>query len=497
MADAHGEQGGWDETFMRWLWWGRPAAVTVEERTRRRVWVHLLPVLFALYILAYIDRSNIAVAKFGMNRPVSENGLGFDESIIGFGSGIFFWGYWILEIPSTLSVERRGARWVFCRILILWGIAATLMGFIGMHQLETLFGWLPDIPEPESMPWLAAVARHWNGLDTNPESQFYFLRFMLGFFEGGFFPTVVMYLSIWFKAEHRGKAMAGFMAAMPLSNVLGTPLSQWISENIGWFDLAGWRWIFILEGIAPIIAGFGVWFCLPDRPQKARWLKEEERDWLLKELADEHARRSARGHGAWRKHIGLVLLLTFVYFCQNLTSYGLLFFMPSIIKSQIGATETSAAWITALFFFLAFVGMQINAWHSDHKHERFWHVACPMLVLGTGLILVSRMAGLPYVGFAVLMLLVGCFFFTHIPAFWPIPTLFLGSSAAASAIGFINMIGNLGGSVGPVIVGDAAKNGDFATGLLRVGIFPFVGAVVILLVGYLWKEKKEAARTNG
>lgn len=489
MADAR-IQSGWDETAMRWLWWGRPAAMTVEERTRRRVWVHLLPLLFGLYILAYIDRSNISVAKFGMNRPVSEDGLGFDESIIGFGSGIFFWGYWILEIPSTLSVERRGARWVFVRILVLWGIAATLMGFMGMPQLEKLFGWLPHVSEPESFPWLAAVARHWNGLATNAESQFYFLRFLLGFFEGGFFPAVVMYLSIWFKAEHRAKAMAGFMAAMPLSNVLGTPLSQWISNNISWFGLAGWRWIFILEGIAPIIAGACVWFCLPDRPLKAAWLKDEERDWLLNELADEHARRLARGHGAWRKHVGLVLLLTFVYFCQNLTSYGLLFFMPSIIKSQIGASETAAAWITALFFLLAFVGMQINAWLSDHQNERFWHVAVPMVVLGSGLVLVSQIEGRPYVGFAVLMLWVGVFFFTHIPAFWPIPTLFLGSTAAASAIGFINMIGNLGGSVGPVIVGDAANNGDFATGLLRVGIVPFVGAVVILFVGYLWKEKK-------
>jgi ACS family tartrate transporter-like MFS transporter len=490
MADAH-RQNGWDETVMRWLWWGRPAAVTVEERTRRRVWLHLLPVLLVLYILAYIDRSNIAVAKFGMNRPVSEGGLGFDESIIGFGSGIFFWGYWILEIPSTLSVERRGARWVFVRILILWGIAAALMGFMGMPQLEKLFGWLPHVPEPESFPWLAAIARHWNGLDTNPESQFYFLRFLLGFFEGGFFPTVVMYLSIWFKAEHRAKAMAGFMAAMPLSNVLGTPLSQWISDNIKWFDLPGWRWIYFLTGIAPIIAGCGVLFCLPDRPQKASWLKDEERDWLLTELADEHARRSARGHGAWRKHLGLVLLLTFVYFCQNVTAYGLSTFMPSIIKVQVGISETHAAWVTAFVFFIAFLGMQINAWHSDLKHERFWHVAIPMMLMGTGLILVGRLETLPYLGLAILIFFVGMNIYTHIPAFWPIPTLFLGSTAAASAIGFINMIGNLGGSVGPVIVGDAAKNSDFATGLTRIGIFPFIGAAVILFVGYLGKEEKE------
>jgi ACS family tartrate transporter-like MFS transporter len=492
MADAH-RQNGWDETAMRWLWWGRPAAVNLEERTRRRVWLHLLPLLLVLYILAYVDRSNIAVAKFGMNRPVSEGGLGFDESIIGFGSGIFFWGYWILEIPSTLSVERRGARWVFVRILILWGIAATLMGFMGLPQLEKLFGWLPHIRELEAWPWLASIARHWNSLATNAESQFYFLRFMLGFFEGGFFPTVVMYLSIWFKAEHRGKAMATFMAAMPLSTVLGTPLSQWISDNIQWFGLPGWRWIYFLTGVAPIIAGFFVLFCLPDRPQKATWLKEDERDWLLQELADEHARRSSRGHGAWLKHLSLVLLLTFVYFCQNLTSYGLSTFMPSIIKLQVGTSETHAAWITALIFLMAFIGMQINGWHSDYKHERFWHVAVPMIVMGTGLILVSRLEAMPYLGLAVLMTLIGFNIYTHVPAFWPIPTLFLGSTAAASAIGFINMIGNFGGFAGPVIVGDAAKHSDFATGLTRISIFPFLGAAVILFVGYLWKEKNDRA----
>ncbi len=496
MAASQSEESRWDDTLMRWFWWGRPSAATIEERTRRRVWVHLLPVLFGLYILAYIDRSNIAVAKFGMNRPVTEQGLGFDERIIGFGSGVFFWGYWILEIPSTLAVERRGARRVFVRILILWGIVAILMGFMGMPIMEKLFGWLPNLPEPESWPWIAAVASHWNNLGTNAESQFYFLRFMLGFFEGGFFPTVVMYLSIWFKAEHRAKAMASFMAAMPLSNVIGTPLSQWISDNIRWAGLAGWRWIYILEGIAPVLAGIGVWFCLPDRPQKAAWLKPEEREWLREVLAEEHASRSTREQGAWIKHIGLVMLLTIVYFCQNLVSYGLSTFMPSIVKAQVGTSETHAAWITALFFFMAFLGMQVNSWHSDRKHERIWHVAIPMMVAGIGLFLVSRSGAMPLWGLAVLILLVGSCLYSHVPTFWAIPTLFLGSTAAASAIGFINMVGNFGGSVGPMIIGEAAMQEDFATGLTRISIFPFVAATIVLFIGYARKEKRSLPKKN-
>lgn len=484
-----------EESLMRVIWLGWPAANSVGERTRRRVWVHLLPVLFLLYILAYIDRSNIAIAKFGMNRSMAEGGLGFDESIVGFGSGIFFWGYWILEIPSTLSVERRGARWVFLRILILWGLCAVLMGFMGLPLLETLFGWLPGIPAVSGWPALNSITHHWNSLGTNAESQFYFLRFMLGFFEGGFFPTVVMYLSTWFNAEHRAKAMASFMAAMPLSNVFGATISQWISDHIHWGGLSGWRWIFILEGAAPILAGIVVLFCLPDRPKAVDWLPPEEKDWLLQQLETEARNRTAHGRNAWHVHLGLVALLTLVYFCQNVVAYGMSTFMPSIIKSQLGGTELKAAWITAGFFLISFIAMQFNGWHSDSRRERVWHVAIPLLMLGTGLALVSYYQSAPTLATFALFILVGGSVYTIMPAFWPIPTIFLGSTAAASAIGFINMIGNLGGSVGPVIIGDAAKNGDFVTGLWRIAIFPFIGAATILLVGYA--QRRRAANGQG
>jgi ACS family tartrate transporter-like MFS transporter len=484
-----------EEALMRWFWLGRPAA-SAGERTRRRVWVHLLPILFCLYILAYIDRSNISVAKFGMNRLPGDGGLGFDDKIVGFGSGIFFWGYWILEIPSTLTVEGRGARWVFLRILILWGLCAALLGFMGMPLLHTLFGWLPQLPEPTSWVGIGALTRHWNGLATNAESQFYFLRFMLGFFEGGFFPAVVMYLSLWFNPEHRGKAMASFMAAMPLSNALGTPLSQWISDHVHWGDLAGWRWIYILEGGAAMLAGFGVLFCLPDRPQAVRWLPAEEKEWLLAQLQDEHRGRASREQGSWQKHLGLVALLTVVYFCQNLVSYAMSTFMPSIVKAGVGGSEWQAAWITAFFFVMAFIGMQFNGWHSDRSQERIWHTAVPMIAVGCGLVVVSYYQQAPMLGAFALIFVVGGALYTNMPTFWAIPTLFLGSSAAASAIGFINMVGNLGGTVGPVIVGDAAKNHDFATGLWRIAIFPLIGAGTVLLVGYLRRRGEVRTHTN-
>lgn len=488
MAEA-GAGKRWDDWLAGLFWFGRPAAADVGERARRRVWVHLVPILFALYILAYVDRTNISVAAFGMGRPPEEQGLSFGPEVIGRGSGMFFWLYWVLEIPSTISVHRRGARWVFCRILVLWGLCAILMGFLGMPLLASLFGWLPKLPEGSGGSWWGAVARHWNSLGSNAESQFYFLRLALGFFEGGFFPTVVMYLSIWFKAEHRAKAMASFMAAMPLAIALGAPASQWISDHVAWGGLAGWRWIFILEGIAPVLAGVGVLFCLPDRPQTADWMPSEERDWLHGELETEQRERAGREAGGWQRHLGLVGLLTVVYFSQNVFIYGILFFMPSIVKSIAGTSETLSTWLAALVFFMAFLGMQFNGWHSDRKHERFWHVALPMMIVGAGLLAVSYFYQSPHLAAFVLIAVVGFCLYAHLPAFWPIPTIFLGSIAAASAIGFINMVGNFGGFVGPMIIGDAAKNNDFATGLWRIAAFPFIGAATTLVVAYMRRAR--------
>ncbi len=261
----------WGEWLMR-IAWRRPAD-SLGERARRRVSAHVIPVLFALYILAYLDRSNVSVAGLDMKSPLSEGGLGFTDKVIGTGAGVFFWGYWLLEIPSTLSVLRWGAHFVFCRILILWGICATLVGFVGMPWFGNLFSWLPHLPE--GIAGLTTIAEYWNGLADNTVYQFYFMRFWLGFFEGGFFPSVIVYLSLWYRPEDRAKAIASFMSAIPLSLAFGSPASGALL-NVTWFDLAGWRWIFIIEGIAPILAGIGVLFCLPNRPRDATWLPAQD-----------------------------------------------------------------------------------------------------------------------------------------------------------------------------------------------------------------------------
>jgi ACS family tartrate transporter-like MFS transporter len=451
------------------LFWLRPPA-GIEERTRRRVTLYLIPYLFFLYILAYLDRVNVSVAGLEMQNPVSEGGMGFDEKIIGIGFGIFFFGYWILEIPSTLIVVWWGARWVFVRVLVLWGMCAAVIGLIGTPFCDYLLGWLPYM--------------------SDPKHQFYFLRFMLGVFEGGFFPSVIFYFSYWFRAEDRGRAIALFMAAIPLTGVFGLPLSGQLLK-VHWFGLPGWRWIFILEGIVPILAGFATIFLLPDRPAKARWLPAEERDWLNGELDREHKDKQSQTRGAWIHHFGFVLLLTIAYFCLNVTSYGLQSFMPAIIKSQSHVSNAFASALAGLPYLMGFIGMLLNGWHSDRTGERFWHAGVPMALSSCGVFLAVALTGIPVLPVLVMIFCIGPFMYAHLPGFWPIPTKFLGAAKAASAIGFINMIGNLGGQLGPYLVGTAkVQQADFAGGLLRIAPWPLLSALIIFIVAYTWPKPR-------
>jgi ACS family tartrate transporter-like MFS transporter len=281
------------------------------------------------------------------------------------------------------------------------------------------------------------------------------------------------------------------MSAIPLSSMIGLPLSG-VLLGVGWFGLAGWRWIFILEGVAPVLAGFATIFFLPDRPAVAAWLRPDEREWLESELQREHRNKQTFSHGAWKKHLGMVLLLTFVYFCLNVTSYGLSMFMPNIIKTQSGASKQVASALASLPYAMALVGILLNGWHSDRSRERIWHVAIPLALVSTGIWLAIATDGMGVLPVFIMIFGVGTFLYAHLPAFWSIPTLFLGATTAAAAIGFINMIGNLGGSVGPMLVGKAAQGQTtFAPALMRLAPWPAMAAIIILIVGYAHKRQAD------
>jgi MFS family permease len=273
---TQGTVDAWGDQWMRFFWRTPPA--DLGERCRRRVALHLIPFLFFLYILAYLDRTNISAAAGAMEASVAEGGLGFSRSTIALASGMFFWGYLILEVPSTIFVERFGVRYVFVRILVLWGITATLMGYVGMPAvMDWIFGWLPSsLPTETSVPFLGTVNEFINSLKTSSENQLHVLRFMLGFFEGGFFPCVIVYLGHWFRPQDRAKAIATFMAAIPFTSVIGYPVSYLILQYMhNVYGLAGWRWVFILEGIVPIFAGIATLFMLPARPHQSAWLPDD------------------------------------------------------------------------------------------------------------------------------------------------------------------------------------------------------------------------------
>jgi ACS family tartrate transporter-like MFS transporter len=513
---------------MRRLW--RRPPTSLAEQARRRITLYLIPYLFFLYILAYLDRVNVSVAALRMARPPTEGGLGFSQEVIGFGAGIFFWGYWILEVPSTLSVLRWGARWVFARILILWGLSCVLIGTIGTPLARALFAWLPHF-SPQF--WGQGIADFFNHLPEDPARQFYVFRFLLGFFEGGFFPSVIFYLSLWFRPQDRARAIAGFTSAIPLSSLIGVPLSGLLLD-LDWLGLPGWRWIFILQGILPMLAGVVTWFFLPDRPSNARWLPEEERRCLLEELEQEQAHRQSHGFRGWSGQVGTVLLLTAVYFGLNVSSYGLSMFLPRIIQSQTGLSDVGVSLIAAPFYLMAWIAILINGRHSDHTNERIWHVAGPLLCLALATTAVALLADQGLWPVLILVFVVGTFMYAHLPAFWPLPTRFLGAAAAAAAIGFINMIGNLGGSVGPMLVGSSANPTpaqrlataatligaanpatgpggwltspalllygesvlDFRQAFLRLAPFPLASALIILFLGWRRRPQRLSASAS-
>lgn len=393
----------------------------------------ILPYVFVLYIIAYLDRANVAFANATMSAD-----LGFSAAVFGFGAGIFFLGYFMLEIPGALIVERWSARRWLARIMVTWGICTVLVGMV------------------------------------KTPAQFYGARFLLGAAEAGFFPGVIVYLTHWFTEKDRARALAGFVMAAPVSLVLGAPLSGLILRA-NWLDQPGWRWVFVLQGIPAIIFGVVTLFYLTDRPREAKWLDAEEREWLTAQLEFENQAKQAAGKTGWWRALRQrdVLLLTSAYFFANVAGYGFIIWLPNILSRTHGLSPVAAAAVSALPFGAAVAGAWFSGRSSDRTGERKMHACVSFAAAGTFLVL-SALPNQPMATALMLTCLTGAAFYGWVPPFWVLPTQALTASAAAAAIGLINSVGNLGGFVGPSV-----------TGLILARGLPPVAAMVLLSVCYL------------
>ena len=411
-------------------------------RVPRRVALRVLPFLFLLYVVAFLDRMNVGAAALQM--PLD---LGFSEQVLGLGAGIFFLGYFLLQIPGALAAERWSARKWIASVMFIWGILTELMAFI------------------------------------HTEREFYVVRFLVGAAEAGFFPAVVVYLTHWFLAADRAKAVAGFYAAMPLSYVIGSPLAG-LFLGLTWLGWKGWRWLFILEGLPAVVLSLVTLFYLTDWPHQAKWLRSEERQWIADQLEKE--KKAKREMHAYRISEALgnrdVLLLTLCYFFAVTGNYGIAFWLPTILKRVSAQSDLQVTLLASLPYFVGFFGQQINAWHSDRKQERRWHAAVPVLLTGVAVCLAINF-GSNLLLSVIFFTIAGGAYYAYHPPFWAVPTEFLSGSAAAASIGLINSVGNLGGFVGPLIMGYlASRTRSFHAGLWYLfGSFVFSGIFMLMV----------------
>jgi D-galactonate transporter len=431
---------------------GASSETDVGQRARRRIAKRLLPFLFILYVIAFLDRMNIGAAALQMPHD-----LGFSDRVVGMGAGIFFLGYFVLEIPGALIVERWSARKWIARIMISWGLVTVLMAFI------------------------------------HTPKQFYLVRFFVGAAEAGFLPGVIVYLTHWFRYQDRGKAIAFFYAANPLSYVIGSPLAG-LLLGLSWLGMRGWRWLFILEGVPAILLGVITIFYLTDWPDEARWLPDDERSWIKQQLEKEkQAKKRSHSLTIWAALRNRdVLLLTLCYFCAMTGSYGIAFWLPTILKRLSGLSDLKVTLLAALPYIAAFVTQQVNGWHSDKTGERRWHAAIPVFVCAFALALAVVYSDRPLVSIG-LFILVGGAFYGFQPCFWAVPTLFLSESAAAASIGLINSVGNLGGFVGPMVMGYlVSRTHNFKAGLLYLVGSLVMSGILMLSVGAGRRQASEA-----
>jgi MFS transporter, ACS family, tartrate transporter len=427
----------------------------IERRTIAKVSWRLLPLVALAYCIAYIDRSNISFAALTMNKD-----LGFSAYIYGWGAGIFFFGYFLFEIPSNLVLEKVGARIWIARIMITWGIISGLTAFI-----------------------------------VGPKS-FLVVRFLLGAAEAGFFPGMILYFTYWFPAEYRGRVISTLFVAQPLANALASIVSAAILEMDGILGIKGWQWIFIIEALPAVLLGLVIFSVMTDKPALADWLTEEERSWLQACIDGENRRVESAGRMTLTRALAdsRVVALSLIYLMSVTANYGIVFFMPQIIKG-IGLSNMMTGLVSSVPYIIGTIGLIAWGWSSDRNQERRWHLIAASTLGAVGLAF-AAWSGASY--WALLgMSAATAGIYGSRAAFWPMPSIFLTGTAAAGAIALINATGNLGGYFGPFIVGWIKDStNSFEAGLYFLAACSLMSAIIAFFAARAAGDPAARARAD-
>ncbi len=423
----------------------RSPAMTTAPRNAAvgKIQLRILPFIFLLYIVAFLDRVNIGFAALTMNKE-----LAISAEQFGLLAGIFFFGYFLFGVPSNVMLHKLGAREWIAWILVSWGVVSACTGFVQNVM------------------------------------QLYVVRFLLGVAESGFFPGMILYMTYWFRQSERAQAVAFFMTGLPISSIVGAPISGMILDRIHWLNISSWRWLLVLEALPAILLGILTYGLLPNRPTEAKFLSQSEKDWLAAELASEEKMAGACDKvSAWKGLFnGRVWYLAIIYFTIVIGLYAMSFWLPQVVKnlSQL-YSNTTVGFLVPIPHICGLVAMLVLSWHSDRTQERRWHAAIPAILGGVALLVVGRVTS-PALSIALLALMaigVDSFF----GPFWSLPSKFLTGFAAASGIALINSVGNIGGFVGPYVIGAVTKRtGNTSVGMAFVGVSMIVSAVLVLLL---------------
>jgi ACS family tartrate transporter-like MFS transporter len=413
----------------------------------RKLRIRIIPYIILLFVVSFLDRVNLGYAALEMNKQ-----LAITSQQFGLVAGIFFIGYFIFEIPSNVLMHKFGARIWIARILITWGIVS----------IATMF--------------------------ANSAMHLYILRFLLGVAEAGFFPGIILYMTYWFPSREHGRAFALFMCAMPISNIIGAPLSGFILDHVHWGNYAGWQWMFLLEGLPAVVFGILTYFILPNRPVDAKWLTSDERTWLTSELEREQNEKMRMQSGSkvsvFRDK--KVWLISIMFFCNVTGLYGIGFWMPQIVKGLSASLSNTMVGILVMIpYIVGGAAMILNGIHSDKTMERKYHLLIPPLVGAAGLVAMGFTHD-PIISIVLLSIITAAIY-CFAGVFWSMPNMFLTASTAAVGIALINSIGNLSGFVGPYIIG-VLKD---ATGSVTSGLYFVAGSLVLvpILGMIIWNKK--------